>query len=372
VISGAGSLNVIGTVPYAGTNGTLILSGASSFTGNVIISNAWVSDTVVENVATPGVGGLGNPQTAGRTITINNNGVLSLDSAGGNEFGTGSSAPVLGIVVNQGGIMQITSGNATVGPLTFNGGTLITTSSTFGAEYAAIELGSTVTIGGTSPTLFTNVLNTLDSGLNLGVNATTGQTTFNVGSTGSANPDLAVWVPLIDGGGVAIGSSSRGLIKTGTGTLALFQTNTYHGATTLSNGVVVLDSTEQVGVSGPLGTSAAANAGSIVFNGGTLRYSAVNNNDYSGRFSTATNQPFNIDTAGQSVSFATALAGTNSSLTKLGTGTLTLSATNTFTGAATVSNGSLVLTTTGAISNSTALNIAAGGTLNVSSKTTFT
>ena len=93
---------------------------------------------------------------------------------------------------------------------------------------------------------------------------------------------------------------------------------------------------------GPLGNSAAVNAGSIIFGGGTLQYSAANKNDYSGRFSTAANQPISIDTNGQSVTFpTTALSSSGGTLTKLGAGTLTLSDTNTYTGATTVTSGTL-------------------------------
>ena len=45
-------------------------------------------------------------------------------------------------------------------------------------------------------------------------------------------------------------------------------------------------------------------AGAIVLNGGYLQYSASNQYDYSGRFSTAANQQYNVDTNGLSVSWS--------------------------------------------------------------------
>ena len=88
---------------------------------------------------------------------------------------------------------------------------------------------------------------------------------------------------------------------------------------------------ETAGVSGPLGQSAPSNPGNIVLNGGTLQYSASNANDYSGRFSAAANQAYNVDTNGQNVAWATALTSAGGTLTlsdSMGTGSLTLGAAN--------------------------------------------
>ena len=374
VISGTGALSYAGP---PGGGGTLVLSAANSFTGNITITNGTVSDINQQNAAGPAVSGLGNPTTAGRTVTINNLGILSLDGAtapAGNEFGNGTTAPALAFIINQGGQMQITTGNAGIGPVTLNGGTLLCYPTPVGTtvEYESFELGGSVTAAGAFPSVITNTVDVTNAGLNLGINAATGQTTFIVSNTGAAGPDLTVAVPLADAGGIVPGGSVRGLIKAGAGRMALNDQNLYHGATTISNGILTLGSSESPGVSGPLGISAAINQGSIVFGGGILQFSAANQNDYSGRFSTNGNQPFNIDTAGQSVAFARALVSPGGTLTKLGAGTLTLSGANTYSGATTISNGILALGAGGSLAASSSVTILAGATLNVAALPSYT
>ena len=144
-------------------------------------------------------------------------------------------------------------------------------------------------------------------------------------------------------GAAGIISGGYALTMNGNGTLILSGQNTYTGMTTLTSGVLNLNAAENAGASGPLGRSAAVNHGSIVFNGGTLQYSAVNQYDYSGRFSTAANQAYNVDTNGQNVTWATALTSAGGSLAKLGNGTLSLTAPATNLASASVAGGGVAI-----------------------------
>jgi autotransporter-associated beta strand protein len=155
--------------------------------------------------------------------------------------------------------------------------------------------------------------------------------------------------------------SATGFKLSGGGTVALAYTNFFTGPITISNGIVNLACAESPGTGGPLGSN-----GVIIFAGGTLQYSAANQFDYSGRFSTAASNLVQIDTAGQSVTFATNMSSSGGTLTKLGLGTLTLTASNTYSGLTTVSNGVLVLGTGGSIVKSSGVFIAGGTTFDVS------
>lgn len=125
-------------------------------------------------------------------------------------------------------------------------------------------------------------------------------------------------------------SGTGSLIKTATGTLTLTAANTYTGGTAISGGFLALAS------SGAIGST-----GNITFSGGTLQFSASNTTDYSSRFTSAANQIYSFDTNGQNITLASDLISSLGSLKKFGTGTLTLTGTNTFIGASTINAGTL-------------------------------
>lgn len=161
------------------------------------------------------------------------------------------------------------------------------------------------------------------------------------------------------GAGVLSGTiSGAGVIEMTAGTLTLSGNNTFTGGIILSNGTLVASRVENIGVSGPLGVG-----GLISFRGGTLAFSANNAFDYSARFDTAAGQAYSLDTGGQSVTLATGLSSSGGTLTKLGSGTLTLSGASTYSGLTTVNGGRLVFA--GAKSGPEDILVANGATLGV-------
>jgi autotransporter-associated beta strand protein len=120
--------------------------------------------------------------------------------------------------------------------------------------------------------------------------------------------------------------------------LTLSGTNTFTGLTKISNGTVALGSANALG-----------GGGNITFNGGTLQSSSSNTVDYSSKIVNSTG-PISLDTNGQNVAYAGGLGSSNTGgLTKLGSGKLTLSGTNSYTGITAVKAGVLSVSATSAI-----------------------
>src|SRR4029077_20366435 len=183
---------------------------------------------------------------------------------------------------------------------------------------------------------------TITSGtLQIGNNGTTG-------NLGSGN--------VVDNGTLAVSrsntitisndiSGSGVLNQIGSGTTILTGNNSYTGGTNINNGVLNLGSANAIGASG-----------TVSFAGGTLQYSASNQNDYSSRFSNAANQAYSVDTNGQNVTFGTGLTSSGGTFTKSGAGTLVLNAVNSYTGATTANAGTLLVNGSTSSSSTVAVN----------------
>lgn len=151
--------------------------------------------------------------------------------------------------------------------------------------------------------------------------------------------------------------SGSGILQVSGGTLSLSGASKFSGTNLLSGGQLIANGPENPGISGPLG-----HGNIITFAGGVLKFSANNAFDFSPRFDTAPGQQYNIDTAGQNVTFASALNSSGGMLNKLGNGTLSLAGNNTFSGPINVSGGKLAIQ--GSIASST-ITVADGAGLGI-------
>jgi len=348
----AGSTSYAGSITGSGSfmkvgSGTFTLSAASSYTGATTVNAGQLSlgganllaDTSAVSLTGGAIGLGGNSDTVGSFA-------ISGGSLTGSGTMTAATYAVSGgtVTANLGaGTMNVTgnaalNGTSRATALNLNSGTLAlgsagrlaatTTLAVTGSAGASLTLGGNETIGSLAGA----------------ANVALGSSTLTVGGANTSTTYS---------GGI---SGAGGLTKSGSGTLTLTGSNGFTGGASLNAGTLAVGSANALG-----------SAGTISFGGGTLQFSASNTTDYSGRFSNAAGQQYSIDTNGQDVTLASTLAGNGSSVAKLGLGTLLLTANNTLTGGATISQGTLQVgngTTTGNLSGPRA--IAAGARLLIS------
>ncbi len=319
--TGTGTEELSGTgIGYTGattlTNGTLLLTKTSNFASAITMN-------------------------ASNTVTLQLNSVLATD------------AWTLGTVVSGG------SGSASVqkvglGTVTLTGSNTYTGNTSINAGVLNVGVAETANVSGPLGKQLANAAGTIIfGGGTLQYSAANHNDYSGRFSTAASQPisiDTNSQNVIF---ATALTSSGGTLTKLGAGTLTLTGSNTYTGNTTINGGVLNLGVAESANVSGPLGKQLANAAGTIIFGGGTLQYSAANQFDYSGRFSTAASQPISIDTNSQNVTFATAVTSSSGTLTKLGAGTLSLTASNTYTGGTTISAGTLLVSGTGVLGGGT-------------------
>ncbi len=296
-----------GQTRIGASSGTLILAGGVTRSGAISTDNLLLNSGVLVTNAPINMGAGGLEIVGANVLAVTNN-TYSYLNAG---WGTVLRTDVAGALCPSGTLEMGSRGSA-------------------GGPNGTVNLnGFDQTVGGlltAAASLGTNVQNRIIT------SATPATLTVNQNNTNT----------LYDG----LMTGALALNKSGNGTLTLSGTNTYTGGTALAGGTLVLSNSSALGPSG-----------TISFGGGTLQFSALNTNDYSSRFSTALNQAYKLDTAGQSVALTNALTSSGGSLTKLGLGTLQLSGVNSYNGGTTISNGTLQIGAANALPAGYALNV---------------
>jgi fibronectin-binding autotransporter adhesin len=394
---GAGTLIIITNNAYTGgttINGGILQVGDGSTSGALGPGSITDNGTLVYNrgddmAITNSISGSGVLVQAGtNTLSINtpqsymggtivNNGILLVNCPGQNHaFAPNSSVTVNGggsvFVTNvnnvwndvawklNGGLVKIVGGgHQHFGSIALNGGTMTTGPGSYAYDYTAgnYAIDGNVVVGGTNASVLD-----ANSGINLGASVVGGAAvTFNVAdATGNANPDLLVATRLRD----SDGGGARGLIKAGAGNMLLNVANDYTGSTTISNGVLTLGHA-LAAQSTPVnnwtsGGLAFANTNVFVL-GGLAGNGDVALSNANGTIT------LKIGNNGSSAIFSGGLRGSGA-LTKIGAGTLKLTALSTYGGVTTISNGTLALSGWGTLANSSAIVVVSNATLDVSSR----
>jgi filamentous hemagglutinin family protein len=383
VISGAGGVTKVGT-------GTLTLSGTNTFTGSTTVSAGTLvrgnaaalgttdAGTTVASGATLNVGGFvvggaealtingGTLAASTGTISLSGTVLLGADSTvnvGGTEltlsgvvsgtgFGftkTGTGRLVLsgnntytGTTTISAGTLRLgAAGDATNTPLgTAAAGTLVASGATLDLNGFTLGTAEALTINGTglsSAGALTNSSATAASYsglLSLGSNSTIKASNGDIVLSNTGTITGSGFNLTLDGTSTAsslasiVGTGAGALTKSGAGTWTLTGDNTYTGATTITAGTLQVGSGSTTGT---LGSGAVVNDAALTFN------------------------------RSDNLTVANAISGSGT-LTQLGAGTLTLTATNSYSGVTTISAGTLQVgsgSTTGTLGSGAVTNNAA-------------
>ncbi|MFN7339615.1 MAG: beta strand repeat-containing protein, partial [Opitutia bacterium] len=316
VISGAGSLTKTGT-------GKLTLTGANTFSGGLVVNGGAVL------LATTGTSW--NTSVFGALATVNNGGRLQI-GAGNN---TGSAAT---ITVNAGGVLEY------VVPYSLSGGN----ATYMGTYNLAGSAGSAADVTGVgAPRLGFNANSLINSTGAVTNTWSAGMVLYNGSSrtltltTGDGNT-LLVSGSINDSteGGTAYAGTP--VIKNGNGTLVLAAANTHTGQTTLSagtlrlaHGLALRSSTLSVGGSVAFDSSVAPAAFTFGGLSGSGNLALQNN------AGTPAAVALTVGGNNAATTYSGILSGAGS-LTKVGTGTLTLSSASTYSGGTTFSGRSTI------------------------------
>ncbi|MEY5025049.1 MAG: hypothetical protein RLZZ244_577, partial [Verrucomicrobiota bacterium] len=325
-------------------DGTLTLSGTASYTGWTTVAGGTLGYGAEGALPAGGnyaVSG-GNLDLSTRTLSA---GTVNL-TAGAIRNGTLTAASyntqsgtVTAVLAGPGGLTQSGTGTTTLNAANqYSGGTTVNSGKLLLGGSGSLASAGSLTVNG--------------GAFDLGMNAqAVSAVVLNSGVI--ENGTLSAGVLSVKSGTVSAALSGAGsLTKTTSGTVVLSGSNTYLGSTNVGEGRLVLS-----GANGALPA-----AGDLNVTGGTL--------DLGGRgqgAGVATLQSGAIENgtltatayAVLSGNVSAVLAGTGG-LSKSGTGTVTLQAANTYTGGTTVSQGSLVLGSNGALADSGSLNLSGG------------
>lgn len=348
--TGGGALNFRGTTRTTNSNDKFTTSDTFSTISFTTSPGAFVIGGNAISLSTSIVNNAGSASTQTINLGLNLTSTVTVTSTsssmvlGGDLTGSG-----LLLSASTGQTLTLNGNNSHAGGTRAYAGTLLLGSNT-AAGTGTLQLANQS--GSADAAVLTNGAVTISNGVTIktgssGTATLGGNTAAASTFSGGITLERDLIVSAAAGGTVSFTNALTGttakVSKDGAGAVVLAGTNTYKGATTINTGTL------QLGNGGTTGTlsidSAITNNSALTIN----RSNAVaQGTDFSGAAITGTGE-----------------------LIKLGAGSLTLNATNTYGGATQVNAGSLILTSAGTIA-STAYTIATDATFNVSAKTTYT
>ncbi len=354
-INGSGGrflLKATGTTGVINVN-NLILNGGTVDEANSSGDGASVTLAGNISVTAPSFIGALSGETLIVSSKISGANALQIGTTGdaGNVILTGTSSSYTGNVTVANGALQF-GNNGTTGSLSSSSNIINNTATRFartnivtqGTDFGVISGTGSLSQTGTGD-LILNAANTFTGGVSIFTGGSITASSLNSVVGGTSSSSLGAPTTIANGTITMGGNGAAGiLIYVGTGetTDRAIRLSAFSSG---SNGVIDQSGAGLLNFTGGI-TNAAGSAHVI-----TLQGSTAGTGEISGAITEA--------------NAASALA-----LTKAGTGTWTLSGTNTYTGKTTISGGSLALAATGSIVNSSEISIN-GGNFNVSAVTGF-
>ena len=356
-------LTQTGTVPdRANVAAVVIPSGAKVTFNDAAVSGLAETATVNLNGLTGGALNI----TSGQLVVANNASLNGLDSSAGTTLTVGgtlslnmaSSGTVAGVIAGAANLVKSGAGDLTMSANnTYTGGTTVNTGTLFGGAGSlantvfgsgAVTVNSGATLWLDRATLANDLV--LNNAVLQGTNGF-GEV-FNGNITLTGTNEIRSYNYMTFNGQM---SGSGAINKTEAGQLTLAGNNTYTGLTTIGAGTLRVTGalsdaaavTVATGATYSLGANdtiaSIAGAGNVNLNSYTLTVGNANSTTYSG-----------------------VMSGSGA-LVKQGSGTLTLSGTNAYTGTTTINAGTLALSATGSIASSSRL--VANGVFDISAST---
>ncbi|MGE3533268.1 MAG: autotransporter-associated beta strand repeat-containing protein [Parachlamydiales bacterium] len=338
---------------FKGGSGILTLSGvnnSSGYTGDTAINQGTLS---ISNDNNLGNGGgisfnLPGPGTLQFTGTTSSNRPIALNTNGTIQVNGSNTVTLSGMIGGSGGGDQ--------GGLIYSGpGKIILTSSQNNFVGGTNINGGTLALGGAGTLLSTGAIDVFKGGtfdISTSSNAVTIGDLSGNGAVALGSQSLTVGTanPAVTFSGV-IGGTGGSLTKLGSGTLYLTGSNTYSGSTKLNAGTLSINTGSSLG-----GTS------NLQFNGGTFQST--------GTFTFSPGIAINagggkIDvTQGNTLTLSGVVSGASSSdaLSKIDSGTLVLTNTNSYAGPTNILGGVLSISSAGNLGGTSGVSFS-GGTL---------